>query len=153
MKINQFLLSGVILPVLFLLSLSLAKMALACAPGDRAQVYWKGSWWPAQVVKAKGSKCYVHYDGYDKSWDEWVGPARIRITGPAVPSTSTALAPVPAVPITGTYAVGEPVLVFWKESWWPAQVIEVGNNRWRIHYDNYDTSWDEWVGPDRIRKK
>ncbi len=46
--------------------------------GDAVQVLWGGKWWPAQVLKAKGNKLYIHYDGYGSNWDEWVGPARYR---------------------------------------------------------------------------
>lgn len=51
------------------------------------------------------------------------------------------------------FALNEEVLVKWKGNWWAAKVIEVGSSNWKIHYDGYDDSWDEWVGPDRIKKK
>jgi len=48
--------------------------------GDAVMVEWKGSWWPAKVIALRdGATPYkIHYDGYSKSWDEWVGDARIR---------------------------------------------------------------------------
>jgi len=55
-----------------------------------------------------------------------------------------------------TYAKGEKVQVSWKGSWYPATVLEVGKDanlgKYKIHYDGYDASWDEWVGPDRMKK-
>lgn len=42
------------------------------------QVLWKGTWYPAHVIKTKGAKSYIHYDNYSASWDEWVGPERLR---------------------------------------------------------------------------
>lgn len=55
----------------------------------------------------------------------------------------------------GPYAPGTAVMVKWKGSWWPAHVMQVGpqGNRWFIHYDGYSSSWDEWVGPGRIRPR
>lgn len=53
----------------------------------------------------------------------------------------------------GPYVAGSAVLVKWKGSWWPAQVVQVGPKRWFIHYDGYNNSWDEWVGPGRIRPR
>ncbi len=47
---------------------------------------------------------------------------------------------------------GERVEVEWKGRWLPATVVEIADNRFRIHYDGYDNSWDEWVIPARIRK-
>lgn len=52
----------------------------------------------------------------------------------------------------GTYKVGDKVLVSWKGQNWPAQVIAVpSKDHYKIHYDNYASSWDEVVGPDRIK--
>lgn len=122
-----------------------AAPALACDPGDKAQVLWKGSWYPATALKAKGSECYIHYDGYGSNWDEWVGPDRIRIT-----SSGGGSAPAAA----SSFGEGAAVSVKWKGSWYPAHVIGVlGGGRYRIHYDGYDNSWDENVGPGRIRAR
>jgi len=41
-------------------------------------VEWKGSWYPATVVKKENERWYIHYVGYEKSWDEWVGKDRIK---------------------------------------------------------------------------
>jgi len=51
------------------------------------------------------------------------------------------------------YRVGEHVLVEWEEGkFYPAHVLEVhGAARYRVHFDGYDTHWDEDVGLDRIR--
>lgn len=132
----------------FLLALALNPLsASACAPGDKAQVLWKGSWYPATVLQSRGNKCYIHYDGYNSSWDEWVGPSRIRVSGGA-PGVSKILN------VGGSlYNVGDAVSVKWKGSWWPAHVVQAGNNKWYIHYDGYSNSWDEWVGPGRIRPR
>lgn len=50
------------------------------------------------------------------------------------------------------YRVGEHVLVEWEEGkLYPAHVLEVhGAARYRVHFDGYDTHWDEDVGLDRI---
>ena len=47
---------------------------------NQAEVEWHGTWWAAEVVKTNGDRCYIHYAGWDNSWDEWVGPDRIRMT-------------------------------------------------------------------------
>lgn len=48
--------------------------------GDQVMVKWKGSWWPAEIIKVrKSNRPYrIHYDGYSKSWDEWIGDNRIK---------------------------------------------------------------------------
>jgi len=90
-----------------------------------AMVEWQKAWWPAVVLKTEKDKHRIHYVGYDSSWDEWVGPDRIRFPKPAQ--------------------------VEWGGKWWPAIVQKIEGEKFFIHYINYDNSWDEWVGKDRIR--
>jgi hypothetical protein len=54
-----------------------------------------------------------------------------------------------------SFKVGDPVMVEWKGSWWPAKVIGIrkGNTPYKIHYDGYSSSWDEWIGSARIKNK
>ncbi len=120
------------------LSLAVIPEARACSVGDSAQVEWKGAWYPATVTKVNGDQCFIHYKGYGSNWDEWVGPNRIKITGASAPAASS-------------HSDGDPVQVLWKGTWYPAHVIGVKGNTLKIHYDGYDSSWDEWVGPNRYR--
>lgn len=53
-------------------------MAFAFNVNDKVKVQWKGKWYSATVLKVKNNKYFIHYDGYAASWDEWVGPLRIR---------------------------------------------------------------------------
>jgi CHAT domain-containing protein/Tfp pilus assembly protein PilF len=46
---------------------------------------------------------------------------------------------------------GDHVEVEWKGDWYQAQVIEINAQQYKIHYDGYASSWDEWVDPARIR--
>jgi hypothetical protein len=49
------------------------------AVDDNVDVEWHGTWYAASVMEVKGQGKYkIHYQGYDNSWDETVGPARIR---------------------------------------------------------------------------
>jgi hypothetical protein len=116
--------------------------AAICSAGDKVQVLWKGTWYPATVLQAKGDQCFIHYDGYDSSWDEWVGSDRIRVTSSksSAPSGGSSL------------SEGDPVKVLWKGAWYPAHVLRVKGDRLYIHYDGYDSSWDEWVGRDRYKR-
>jgi len=123
-------------------ALSASSNARACGAGDTAQVLWKGTWYPATVLKAKGTECFIHYSGYGSNWDEWVGPDRIKVAGASAPVAASA------------FGNGDAANVLWKGTWYPAHVIGVlGGGRYRIHYDGYDSSWDENVGPSRIRAR
>lgn len=119
-----------------------------CGAGDKAQVLWHGNWYPATVLSAKVNKCFIHYDGYGRNWDEWVGPSRIQITsslGRGIIPKNSAVVDIPG------YQIGSPVQVLWGGKWWPAQVLQVRGNDLYIHYNGYGNKWNEWVGPNRYR--
>ncbi len=61
----------------------------------------------------------------------------------------------PAAPQPTGFVVGDAVMVEWKGRWWPARVISLrnGTTPYKIHYDGYSNSWDEWIGDARIRKR
>jgi hypothetical protein len=48
-------------------------------PQNQAEVNWHGTWYAAEVVQTNGAQYFIHYTGYDNSWNEWVGPDRIRM--------------------------------------------------------------------------
>jgi hypothetical protein len=52
--------------------------APAYAVGEKVKVQWKKAWYKATVKEVKDGKFYIHYDGYENSWDEWVSTSRIR---------------------------------------------------------------------------
>lgn len=66
-------------------------------------------------------------------------------------AVETQSAPVKEVANAKNFTKGQHVQVLWHGKWWKARVLEIGQNQWKITYDGYDSSWDEWVGPDRIR--
>jgi hypothetical protein len=43
------------------------------------------------------------------------------------------------------------VEVEWQKNWWPAQILNIADNKTQVHYAGFGNEWDEWVGPDRIR--
>ena len=99
---------------------STSAMADLCAPGKKADVLWKGEWYPAKVVKVEPGRCFITYTGYDASYDEWVGPERLKIK------------------------------VSWKGEWYPAKVLAKEGDKYKIHYDGYASSDDEVVPVSRI---
>lgn len=131
---------GMLFGLLFALATPSAWAAV-CSVGDQAEVLWKGTWYAAKVTRVNEdqTRCFIRYTGYGSEWDEWVGQDRIRIKGAATPADG--------------FSAGDEVEVQWKGSWYPASVLETKGNKYKIHYDGYSDSWDEWVGPSRIRAK
>lgn len=48
------------------------------AKDEGVKVVWRGKLWDAHILEVKGGRYLVRYDGYDASWDEWVGKARLK---------------------------------------------------------------------------
>jgi len=44
-------------------------------------VEWRGAWYDAKVISKKPGYWYIRYVDDDESWNEWVGPDRIRFKG------------------------------------------------------------------------
>jgi hypothetical protein len=101
--------------------------------GRRVEVRSEGEWYPAQIIDADGEQFRVHYYGYEDSDDEWVTDQRIRDGARPV------------------YAVGTPVEVQWKRTWYPATIKDVRSGVHYIQYDDFDAEWNEWVALKRIR--
>jgi len=122
------------------LMILLSEPAFAYKIGERGQAPWHGSQYPAEIQKINGDQCFIHWYKENGTYDEWMACSLFKAdAAPTAPGT--------------TFAEGEAVSVEWKGSWWPAHVIAAKPGSWKIHYDGYDNSWDEWVGPARIKKK
>lgn len=52
----------------------------------------------------------------------------------------------------GTWKLMEYVECEWEGTWWLAQIVDIRENEWKVHYINYEESWDEWVDEKRLRK-
>lgn len=50
-----------------------------------------------------------------------------------------------------TYKLHDKVKVKWSNQWYDAEIIDVKANQYKIHYDGYGSTWDEWVTTDRIQ--
>jgi len=46
--------------------------------GEQVEVKWNEKWYPATVLRVEKRGYYIHYKGYDASWDEYVWKDRIR---------------------------------------------------------------------------
>ena len=55
-------------------------------------------------------------------------------------------------PFNNPHSAGEQVKVEWKGEWWDALIRDVMGQKYLIHYVGFDSSWDEWVGLERIQK-
>jgi hypothetical protein len=62
-------------------ALALHQKVRALEQPQQVEVEWGGNWWPAEVLKRDGGSTFIHYTGWDDSWNEWVPRDRIRPAG------------------------------------------------------------------------
>lgn len=100
-------------------------------------------------VKASNDK--ADFEEYLRKYPQgsFSGIARNRIKALGTPTPVAA-----AQPAKASFAVDDNVDVEWKGTWYPASVMELRpQGKYKIHYQGYDSSWDETVGPARIRAR
>jgi hypothetical protein len=116
--------------------------AVGYAVGESVLVEWRGRWTPATIVEIRGAEYRVHYLGWGAEWDEVVGPSRVQ-----------PLSASPTVAVAQTWNAGDRVQVQWKGAWYPATILEVSGNGYRVHYEGYGSNWDEVVAPFRVKAR
>jgi hypothetical protein len=132
--------------------------------GDHVLVEWEGDDYPAVIVSVEGpARFRVHYDGYDRIWDENVNITRVkgRVKGPvpAPPPPPKVLKRGGAPASSASGASGAPsrfregtrVRVEWNGKVYAASILAVvGGERYRVHYEGFSSEWDETIEGSRI---
>jgi hypothetical protein len=49
------------------------------------------------------------------------------------------------------YRVGDYVLVEWEKQYYPAYIIRIDRSRYRVHFEGYDSRWDQEVKLESIK--
>lgn len=55
-----------------------ATVAGVYTAGQNVKILWGNKWWNGKILKKKGKKYYISYDGYSSRWNEWVTTSRLR---------------------------------------------------------------------------
>lgn len=122
------------------LAVATTVIAPTCPIGTSRQIEWNGSQWAGTILEGPNSagECFVTYDGWEASWNEWVVQERI--------------APAPAAAATDCF-VGVPLEIHWGDSWWGGVVLEGPNAQGQcfVTYEGWEENWNEWVTVDRLR--
>jgi len=69
------------------------------------------------------------------------------------PEKGDGICKAPKVSAGAAFAVGDSVNILWNGAWYPGKILAVSGTRYRVHYDGYSASWDEWVTAPRLKKK
>ncbi len=120
------------------------------AAGEAVDVHWGSSWWPGHVKQKNGDDYLVGYDGWDSHWDEHVDATRLR---KPQATTSTGATESASGDPNASYVAGESVDIHWGSRWWPGKVVKLAGKRYHVTYDGWSESYDETVGPERLRQR
>lgn len=95
--------------------------------GMNVQVEWNGKNYPAFIKETKAGFHYIHYTGYDDSWNEWVMYDRIYTSD------------------------RKKCTIEWQGQWYPGELLQQKDGKYFVHYTGFGSDWDEWVGKERIK--
>jgi Caspase domain/RNA binding activity-knot of a chromodomain len=95
--------------------------------GMKVQVEWNGKNYPAEIKETRNGFHYIHYTGYDDSWNEWVMYNRIYTSD------------------------RKKCTIEWQGNWYPGELLQQKDAKYFIHYTGFGNDWDEWVGKERVK--
>jgi hypothetical protein len=124
-------------------------------------VEWCEGEYPAYILARKGRTRYeVHFDGYESRWDTEISFERIRARLEVQPKPMPPLCDHVARAMgiktqdkgqVSPWEIGARVRVTWRGSIYKATILEVvGPERFKVHYDGHEASWDEVISSERI---
>ena len=121
------------------------------------EIDWSGMWYKGVIREVANGSFKVHYDGWSDTYDEWVGAGRLRKTKD---SGQTGEKKQPAEKEktdsskdSSTFEKGQKVQINWSGTWYKGSILEVSNEKYKVRYDDWGSTYDEWVGPERLRKQ
>jgi len=94
---------------------------------QKIEVLWEGKYYPSTITAIDDAFMYIHYDGYDTSYDEWVMYDRIK-TGKEISKN-----------------------ILWQGKWYPGLILEKKDTMNFVTYVGDAHTWDEWVGNSRVK--
>ncbi|MGZ8491137.1 MAG: agenet domain-containing protein [Gemmatirosa sp.] len=122
-----------------------AAPAAAAAPGpfgvgERVLTGCYGNRYEGLVERVDGDRRWVRFDPAQSSCDGWRETAQLA-AAPPVRGTRG-----------GSYAVGAPVEARSTGRWHSAVVLASDGGRYRVHYESYASSADEWLDAASVRQ-
>jgi hypothetical protein len=115
---------------------------IASPPKPKADMHCEaeseGKWYKSRVLEydSASDQYKVHYLGFDVKYDEWLPSSRVRAWEPK------------------QFTVGGKVEALSEDGkWYPAVVRNAWYGLHLVHYDDYDATYDEWLGPGSVRAR
>lgn len=134
---------------------SASKIEFATHPvGKSITVMWNGKPYSAKIQKIENGFHWITYPGWSHSWDEWVMSDRIvEGSSETTSEKKNTNQPKDQNQITNSGKPSDQISVEWQGNCYPASILKRDGKKAFIHYEGYEASWDEWVGPERMNCK
>ena len=104
--------------------------------GERVEALAEGEYWPGRILDARKGEFLVRYVGYFAEDDQWHPAKELR-----------------PIDTRKRLSVGTAVDVKWKGKWYPGRVLDDDGGAYFVSYDGYDSTWNEWAAPGRVRSR
>lgn len=131
---------------------------------ERVEVRFEGDWWKAKLLERRGNRGLVQWFeiGWDAPEDDtWVPLKTVRAlkggTARGVDYVKDAASQSGGVNnlkvASSSFSINQKILVLSDGKYYPAVIQKVDGQRYFVHYADYDSSSDEWVGTDRMKRR
>ena len=94
-----------------------------------------GKTYTGTIEEVNNNQYKIKYDGVD--FEAWLKREQFKLLDNSSPK----------------YSEGSKVEILWSGSWYKGEVLEVNNDKYKIHYDGYGNAFDEWVTSERLKKQ
>ena len=115
------------------------------------------NWLPAEIMEIGNGKYKVHYTGYTDYYDGWIPGDWVKPLNAKTPPTNNSNTGIQnnntntGAQNTG-YKVGDKITAKDKvNNWLPAEIMEIGNGKYKVHYTGWSDLWDDWIPNDWIK--
>lgn len=109
--------------------------------GERVLTGCYGNRYEGVVERVDGNRRWVRFAAAQSSCDGWRETDQLA-----------AAPPVPGARRGGSYAAGAPVEALSNGRWHSAVVLAADGGRYRVHYESYSSSADEWLDAASVRQ-
>ncbi len=101
-----------------------------------------GKQYTGVITGINGDKFKVKYDGFE--FDSWLLATQFTVLDNKKTETPST--------VNGQFKVGDKIKA--KDDynlWLDAEILEVSNGKYKVHYKDYSNSWDQWIPENRIQ--
>lgn len=95
---------------------------------------YEGNYCKVRIIDQEGDNCKILFAGFDPNWEEWRNYSELKDI------------------VYKNYPVNSKIMVEWNKKWYKATVLKTNGVFHFVHYNDFESNWDEWVTSNRMKK-